>query len=237
MSKEKILERGLIAAKGIVALVPVLGGTLTSVWSDIEALQAKRKQDRLEGFYIALKEEVEEINQQINRSYIEQPDFLDIFELTAQYVVNERNEEKRAFFRNILISSIISDNCDYDKTERYIRILDQMNSLELLLLKVLRNPTAYNERLGNIIQNPNDGQSNNTLRTHYTLVAEFKQIIHKLIKVSIDDISESMYFLESNRLVIEKTADYKLQTNGNPIHVLDDKLTPKGKDFIFFILR
>ncbi len=58
-----------------------------------------------------------------------------------------------------------------------------------------------------------------------------------LTKISQDDISEAMYFLESNRLVNENASEYRLQTNGNPIDVLDDKLTSKGKDFISFILR
>lgn len=236
MDKGKLIQKGMIAAKGIVAVIPVLGGTITSIWSDIEALQAKRKQDRLQEFYIALKDEVEGIKQQINISFIEQPDFLDIFELTAKYIVNERNEEKRILFKNILLNSIASQDCTYDKTEKYLRILDQMSSLELLLLRVLQNPTGHNKDLGNIIKNPNDNQSNSIYKLHYTLVADLKQIMHELVKAPLDDISEAMYFLESNRLVIERASDSKLQTNGNPIHVLNDKLTSKGKEFISFIL-
>lgn len=237
MKKDNIIEKGLIAAKGIVAMIPVLGGTITSVWSDIEAIQAKRKSERLEEFYIALKEEVEEMKGQINISYVSQPDFLDIFELTAKYIVNERNEEKRILFKNILVNSITLKNCNYDKTEKYLRTLEQMNSFELLLLRILNNPKAYNEQRGEIIKNPNERNSNAIYQVHYTLVAEFKKIMSDLTNVSQDDISEAMYFLESNRLVKEKASEYKLQTNGNPIHVLDDKLTSKGKDFISFILR
>lgn len=236
MNKENIIEKGLIAAKGIVAMIPVLGGTITSVWSDVEAIQAKRKHERLEEFYIALKEEVERIKDQINTSYINQPDFLDIFELTAKYIVNERNEEKRILFRNILANSITMKDCSYDKTEKYLRILEQMNSFELLLLKILKNPKAYNDQQGNVIKDPNAGQSNAAFRIHYTLVSEFKKIMSDLTKASQDDISEAMYFLESNRLVRENASESRLQTNGNPIHVLDDKLTSKGKDFMSFIL-
>ena len=236
MNKENIIEKGLIAAKGIVAMIPVLGGTITSVWSDVEAIQAKRKHERLEEFYIALKEEVERIKDRINTSYINQPDFLDVFELTAKYIVNERNEEKRILFRNILVNSITMKDCSYDKTERYLRILEQMNSFELLLLKILKNPKAYNDQQGNIIKDPNGGKSNAVLRIHYTLVSEFKKIMNDLTKASQDDISEAMYFLESNRLVRENASESRLQTNGNPIHVLDDKLTSKGKDFMSFIL-
>ncbi|SBV90506.1 hypothetical protein [uncultured Dysgonomonas sp.] len=236
MNKENIIEKGLIAAKGIVTMIPVLGGTITSVWSDIEAIQAKRKHERLEEFYIALKEEVERIKDRINTSYINQPDFLDIFELTAKYIVNERNEEKRILFRNILANSITMKDCSYDKTEKYLRVLEQMNSFELLLLKILRNPKVYNDQQGNVIKDPNGGQSNAVLRIHYTLVSEFKKIMSDLTKASQDDISEAIYFLESNRLVRENASESRLQTNGNPIHVLDDKLTSKGKDFMSFIL-
>ena len=236
MKKENIIEKGIVAIKGITAMIPILGGSLTSVWSDVEAIQAKRKHERLEEFYLALETEVQKIKEQINGLYINQPDFLDIFEQTAKYIVNERREEKRILFRNVFINSIIAKGCSYDKTEKYLRILEQMNSSELLLLKILKNPKRYNENQGNIIKKPNEGQSNAVYRVHYTLVSEFKQIMSELTQVSQDDISEAMYFLESNRLVKEKASEYRLQTNGNPIHVLDDKLTSKGKDFISFLL-
>lgn len=237
MKKNEILKNGLVAAKGIAAMIPVLGGTITSVWSDIEAIQAKRKHERLEEFYVTLKEDIEKIKEQINASYINQPDFLDVFELTAKYIVNERNKEKRILFKNILINSITIKECSYDKTEKYLRILEQINSFELLLLKILKDPKAYNKLQGGKIKDPNERRSNAVCQVYYTLVAEFKKIVSDLTNVSQDDISEAMYFLESNRLAKEKASESKLQTNGNPIHVLDDKLTPKGRDFIFFLLN
>lgn len=240
--KGKNIERGLVAAKGIVAMIPVLGGTITSVWSDIEAIQAKRKFERLEEFYLELKKDVDEIHNKISSSYTSQPDFLDIFELTAKYIVNERSEEKRASFRNILVNSIVSEDCSYDKTEKYLRIVEQMNNLEILILKVLVNPSKYNNKKGNIIKDPNERNpdetaSNSTYRTFYNGVYEFTDILSKLIMIPQDDINEAIYFLESNRLVMDKSSNYKLQTNGNPIHILDDKLTSKGKDFVLFIMR
>ena len=86
MKQDDIIEKGVVAIKGITAMIPVLGGTLTSVWSDIEAIQAKRKHERLEEFYLALDTEVQKIKEQINESYINQPDFLDVFEQTAKSI-------------------------------------------------------------------------------------------------------------------------------------------------------
>ena len=237
MNKKDIIEKGLIAAKGITAMIPVLGGTLTSVWSDIEAVQAKRKFDRLEDFYINLKEELEEVKNQLEVSYISKPDFLDIFELTARYIVNERTEEKRVLFRNIFLNSLIKKDCSYDKTEKYLRILEQMNSLDLLLLRIFSNPARYNEQQGEIIKDPNWIRPGVRNMVQFSMVYEVSKMLCDLIKVPQDDISESLYFLEGNRLLAEKTGSYRVQTNGHPIHTLEDKLTSKGKDFIAFILR
>lgn len=41
MNKKDIIEKGLIAAKGITAMIPVLGGTLTSVWSILKPYKQK----------------------------------------------------------------------------------------------------------------------------------------------------------------------------------------------------
>lgn len=237
MEKENIIERGVIAIKGITAMIPVLGGTLTSVWSDIEAIQAKRKHERLEEFYLALEAEVQKIKEQINESYINQPDFLDVFEQTARHIINERTEEKRILFRNVFINSITKNDCTYDKTEKYLRILDQMSNLELSILRILSNPVRYNEQQGEIIKDPNWIRPGVRNGIQCSMVYEVFEMLCRLITAPKDDISESMYFLEENRLLMEKASSYRLQTNGHPIHTLEDKLTPKGKDFISFIIR
>ena len=136
MKKENVIEKGMVAIKGITAMIPVLGGTLTSVWSDIDAIQAKRKHERLEEFYLSLEMEVQKIKEQINESYINQPDFLDVFEQTARHIVNERKEEKRILFRNILLSSITAKECSYDKTEKYLRILEEEGSNSNLVVSL-----------------------------------------------------------------------------------------------------
>lgn len=182
MKKENIIEKGVVAIKGITAMIPVLGGTLASVWSDIEAIQAKRKHERLEEFYIALKEEIELLKDQITTVYISQPDFLDIFELTARYIINERTEEKRILFRNVFINSITRNDCTYDKTEKYLRILDQMSNLELFILRILSNPVRYNEQQGEIIKDPNWIRPGVRNGIQYSMVYEAFEMLCRLIK-------------------------------------------------------
>lgn len=230
-------EAGLIAIKGITAMLPVLGGPLTTVWSDIESLQAKRKQERLEELYLGLEKDIREIKEQINAPFINQPDFLDIFEQVAKHIVNERREEKRILFRNILINSIIMQDCDYDKTERYIRILEQMNSLEILVLRVLQNPEKYNKEQGEIIKDPNWIRPGvrNGIQTSMEYI--FLEMLSEIMLIPKEEVLEAIGFLEANRLVVQDVNSYSLKTNGHPIYTLADKLTSKGKEFLSFIVR
>lgn len=205
----------LIATKGIVALIPYIGGTITSVWSDIEAIQAERKLERLEEFFLNLKKDMENIKNHINENYINQPDFLDVFETTSKFIINERNEEKRLLFKNILINSIIDQNCNYDKTEKYLRLLEQMNNFEILLLKIANETNTYNE----------------------SQIENETKIKSYLTEISKDDLEEAVSFLESNRLITSrKFISYDFDTHNN-LYISKDKLSNKGKDFISYILK
>ncbi|MCA5999720.1 hypothetical protein, partial [Bacteroides thetaiotaomicron] len=217
MKKENVIEKGMVAIKGITAMIPVLGGTLTSVWSDIDAIQAKRKHERLEEFYLSLEMEVQKIKEQINESYINQPDFLDVFEQTARHIVNERKEEKRILFRNILLSSITAKECSYDKTEKYLRILEQMNGLELLILRILQNPSEFNRQNGEKIKDPNAPTPGYRNLIIYTRTYFFIEMLSELLNAAQEDVAESIYYLESNRLIVDNVSLSKLQTNGHPI--------------------
>lgn len=112
-----------------------------------------------------------------------------------------------------------------------------MDSLELLILRVLNNPAKYNEEQGEIIKDPNWIRPGVRNGIQFSMNYQFTKMLSELMKKSEDDIVESMFFLESSRLVIEKTIGSGLQTNGHPIQTLENKLTSKGKDFISFILH
>lgn len=118
-----------------------------------------------------------------------------------------------------------------------MRTLEQMNSLELLILRVLWDPERFNELQGEIIRDPNQARPGVRNMIHYSMVYEFSEVLCELIRAEKEDVLEAMYFLEINRLVTEKSANYRVKTNGHPIHTLDGRLTLRGKDFISFIIR
>lgn len=213
------------STKALIAAIPVVGGSITSLWSDIEALNASRKMERLESFLNEIDCKVEKIQDKINPDYIGRPDFLDVFETTAKKVVNERLELKRKGFQNILLNSIVSANCTYDKTEAFLRILENMSENEILILTILRNPKLFNQRQNNTVENPNGTWTTST----------FISLLLTLSKLAKDDLIDAIRMLTFNRLITDEAENSSLQTNGNPIDLLEDKLSKKGKEFIKFV--
>ena len=232
MKKENVIEKGMVAIKGITAMIPVLGGTLTSVWSDIDAIQAKRKHERLEEFYLSLEMEVQKILFTSSIIILMKNPLQRLFSWAKK-----RKEEKRILFRNILLSSITAKECSYDKTEKYLRILEQMNGLELLILRILQNPSEFNRQNGEKIKDPNAPTPGYRNLIIYTRTYFFIEMLSELLNAAQEDVAESIYYLESNRLIVDNVSLSKLQTNGHPIRTLEDKLTSKGKDLIAFIIR
>lgn len=229
--KDNILPAMKAIAKTASSYVPVINCAI-NFYEEKRNQETQRKLRRLGAFCISLSESLKRIENKINDDFIRKDEFEDIFEHTANKVMNEYREEKRLCFQNILINSITANLCSSDKTEKYLRLLDNMGWIELKVLGVLNNPSKYNEDRGYIIKNPNDS-------FNYLGIGLSGQngvdILTQLLNENKEEIADALYYLENNRLIIKQSNAIRTQSGGNPIHVLDDMLTPKGIDFIRFI--
>lgn len=210
---------------------------MTNCYNEYSSIQEQRKIHRLEEFLIVLNNDLQDFKSKINEEYVNKTEFLDVFEETVRYVVNERINEKREMFKKILLNSIVSEKCSYDRTEGYMKLLDKLGILELKILAVLKNPTSFNNKTGEIVKDPNKQEPGvinviTVWQTYNTI-----DILKQLLDETKEDLLDSTNTLENEGLIMKHFSNYRLKTNGNPIHVLDDKLTLKGKDFVSFILE
>lgn len=227
---EEIVEAGGKAlVKELVRLLP-LGSTAVEIFDEFQSKQIKRKIQRLEEFYGNLAASVNAVSDRVNQEFVSKDDFLDVFEEATHYVVLERHENKRLFFKNILVNSIISLDCDYDKTERYFRLLDVLTEIELRILAVLDNPDSYNKSHGMIIKD----SIHNAYQTTWIRVTG-SGILTQLLGIKIHDIEDAIAVLFSNGLIVANVLEKSLETNSNPIHVLDNLLTTRGRDFVNYL--
>lgn len=228
-AKEIVEASGKTLVKELVRLLP-LGSTAVEIYDELQSKQIERKIQRLEEFYENLAVSVNEVSDRVNQEFVSKDDFLDVFEEATRYVVLERHEKKRLFFKNILVNSIISSDCDYDKTERYFRLLDNLTVIELNILAVLDNPVSYNKSHGMIIKAP----LHNAHQTTWTGVTG-SGILTRILGIKIHDVEDAITVLFSNGLIVANVLEKSLETNSNPIHVLDNLLTIRGRDFVKYL--
>lgn len=215
--------------KDLVRVLP-LGGVALAIYDEFQAKQIERKIKRLEEFYTNLSATMNAVQDKINNEYVSKDDFLDVFEEATKYVVLERQEEKRLYFKNILANSIISLNCDYDKTERYFRLLDNLTETELKILAVLDNPEQYNKLHGMPVKDP----INNAYQSSWDRVTG-SGVLTQVLGMKLHEVEDAVTVLFSNGLIVSNVLQKQLETNSNGIHVLDNLLTTRGKDFVRFL--
>lgn len=215
--------------KSVLASFPV-GAAAIAVYNELEAKQVKRKIKRLEEFYHSLDERICKVRTQVNEEFINKDDFLDVFEEATRYVILERQSEKREMFKNILANSIISKDCDYDKTERYFKLLDNLSDIELKILAVLNNPAEYNRSHNMIFKDPVSNYYQSGWGTYRA-----DGVLTQLLGINIDEATEAITVLFSNGLIVENLLGQRMEGNMNPIHVFNNRLTRKGKDFLKYL--
>lgn len=228
-AKEIVAASGRAFIKDLTRCLP-LGSTAVAIYEELQSKQIERKIHRLEEFYRNVAATVNALEEKINQEYISKDDFLDVFEEATRYVILERLEKKRTLFKNILANSIISKECDYDKTERYFRLLDNLSEIELKILAVLDNPTEYNSSLGMLIPDTNQDPR----QTGMVLFTK-SGVLTQLLDMKIHEVTDAVTILFSNGLVVEQFMDDPIHYNGNPVRALNNLLTTRGKDFVNFL--
>lgn len=199
----------------------------------MESSQVERKISRFIGLVETLQSDFEIIKEKVNEDFVSAPDCQDIFEKMSKLVINERVEEKRVLYKNAYLNSMTATIVDFDALERELRLIEQLSTIEIHLLRLFDNPKQYNRNAGNIIRNPfidENGQYRNSYMVDYFMVEQIMRLFPN--NISNEDMVESILFLTQNRIIKEGTVDKRLKTNGDPISIFDDVLTGKGKRFV-----
>lgn len=213
----------------IASFFPV-SNAISSFLSELNSHQLIRKIERLEEFAYMLSDELNEISSQINNECVNREDFPDIFENITRKIVNERIKEKRVLFKNILLNTVIDKNYDFDITERYLRILEQLSFRQIQLLQILFNPKLYNDNHGKIIKDT----EHSMYQTMWQTVTS-GQVLCTILDCKDYELQSEIGFLFYNGLVTEKMLEKSIYTNGNAIHVLDNLLSIMGRKFVGYM--
>ncbi len=220
VTKEFIKET---TTKALISFIPLAGGAVGSVLSDV---MAERKQQRLNDFLSQLKDDLETQKDKLNNNIVNKDDFLDIFELTAKKVMEERNEIKRLAYKNIIINGLTQANTSFDDIEQCVRLIENTTENNIFLLKVLSDPEKYNLSLGEPIPKPTGNMSTTTL----------SRVLQKLLPGwQGGQILENLKDLEFLGLIQPISNNFQDMVTANGLSPVVNSLTLKGQRFVSYL--
>lgn len=149
MSKDILIPEMVPATKGerfaeLIAVVtsaaPWIGGPVAEI---IGGVATNLKIKRVTDFVKDMLAYVERLHTKASEDFVKSEDFADIFDKTAQAVADERNETKRRLFANYILYNISAPDISYDRRLKCLRLLVQVDTRHIDLIKaLLQAPTA-----------------------------------------------------------------------------------------------
>jgi len=127
-------EIALTSTKGLLNVIPVLGGVVASVLGDIQqARQLSRFSEYIESLLFDLNRRIEEID----TNKMSSDDFLDLFEQALRQAIKARSLQKRAAIRNLVSNFMCDPKASIDYTEYLLEVVCRLPTLHLRVITLL----------------------------------------------------------------------------------------------------
>lgn len=206
--KERFAE--LVAV--VTSAAPWIGGPVAEI---IGGAATNLKIKRVTEFVEGVLEYVEALHTKAAEEFVKSEDFADILEKTAQAAADERHETKRRLFSNYILNNIAHPEISYDRRLKCLRVLMQVDTRHVDLLKaLLQQPTP--EEMNQMMGSPSATLQRRVPHLH----DEFSVIIH-----------------ETNMLALTKIRDNYLNTmmTGPGAADLRNAVTGFGQELLSFV--
>lgn len=126
------------AAKAVLGMVPFAGSLLTEIAGSIIPNQ---RIDRLSKFATELEIRLAKLDQDFVRSKFLDENFTDLVEESMRQAARSVSEERRQYLAALLANSIVVSNVSFIESKHLLKILGELNDIEVLWLRFFLVPT------------------------------------------------------------------------------------------------
>lgn len=126
------------AARAALGMVPFAGSLLAELAGTIIPNQ---RIDRISKFAVILEEELAELEQDFIRSQLTNENFTDLVEEGMRQAAHSLSDERREYLANLIGSSLNSDDIKYVESKHLLRILGEINDIEVIWLRFYAHRT------------------------------------------------------------------------------------------------
>jgi pyruvate-formate lyase-activating enzyme len=116
----------------LISAVLYLGGPVSGI---IAGRLSERKMERIADFLRHVADDLKDFRSEVSEQYVQTDEFEELFEHTAERVMRERTEAKRAAFRRFIVKSIKTPGKPYDRQIQLLKILEDLHEQHLALIR------------------------------------------------------------------------------------------------------
>ena len=143
--------------RGAVGPVPVFGPLLAEV---ITVTIPEQRIDRIVKFSEQLELRLTTVEKHLLESNLKNDEFTDLLEEGIRQAARSLSDERRSYIATLVANGLTSDDIDHSESKHLLRILDEINDIEVVWLRYYREPyiggdeafrTAHSETLKHAI--------------------------------------------------------------------------------------
>ena len=149
----RLVDHIAALARGTVGPVPIFGPLLAEV---ITVTIPNQRIDRVAKFSEELEGRLSEVEKCLLESQLKDDDFTDLIEEGVRQAARSLSDERRGYIANLIASGLTSDNIVSSESKHLLRILDEINDIEVVWLRFYREPyfqgdEAFRETHGEVL--------------------------------------------------------------------------------------
>lgn len=129
----------LSAAKAAVGPIPIVGPLISELAGVVVPNQ---RVERIAKFIVELERRVRDLEHPKKiRDQLRDESFTDLLEESLRQTARSLSDERREYIASVICNALSSERIRYVESRHLLRILDQINDIEIIWLRAYREPT------------------------------------------------------------------------------------------------
>ncbi len=141
--KTQAMDYVASGAKAVLGAVPFAGSLLAEVAGTIIPNQ---RVDRIADFALKLQTRIERLEESRVRSQLDDEEFTDLLEESLRQASRATTEDRRQYLASLVSYSLTSDSIEHAESKHLMRILGELNDVEVLWLRFFHDPTMGGDK-------------------------------------------------------------------------------------------
>ncbi|MCK4392021.1 hypothetical protein KAX17_03880 [Candidatus Bipolaricaulota bacterium] len=141
--KSRAIDYVVSGVKAALGAVPFAGSLLAEVASSIIPRQ---RIDRIADFAAKLQERINHLEEDVVRQHLTDEEFTDLLEEALRQASRSTTEDRRAYLSSLVANSLSSEAIEHVESKHLMRLLGELNDLEVLWLRFFHVPTGGGDK-------------------------------------------------------------------------------------------